>query len=169
MSTAIPSSSAAWYVIQTKSRQELRALEQLENQGYTCFLPTLTVEKIRRGRRGLAAEPLFSRYLFIALDTVASNWAPLRSTRGVSKLVAFGGRFATVPDTVIDVLRQERLREAVPLFEQGEKVAITSGPFAGLEGIYQMADGDARALVLMELIGQPHKLVFDIELLRKAA
>ncbi|MEO8417812.1 MAG: transcription/translation regulatory transformer protein RfaH, partial [Methylophilaceae bacterium] len=132
---------ASWYLLQTKPRQEFRALEQLENQQYTCFVPTLNVEKIRRGKLEIVIEPLFSRYLFIQLDTVASNWVPLRSTRGVSKLVEFGGRFATLSDTVIDALRQAPQRDHAPLFEAGEKVTIQSGPFAGLEGIYQMSDG----------------------------
>lgn len=169
MATPIQSDSAAWYVIQTKPRQEFRALEHLENQAYRCFMPTLTVEKLRRGKRIITVEPLFARYLFIALETVTGNWAPLRSTRGVIKLIAFGGQFATVPDTIIDALRNDGPRNPMPLFAQNERGIITTGPFAGFEAIYQMADGDARALVLMELLSQPQKLVFDIGMLSKTA
>lgn len=169
MSDLAAGAQPRWYVVHTKPRQEFRALGQLQNQQYDCFLPTLKQEKLCRGKRVVAAEPLFARYLFIRLDTVASNWAPLHSTRGVSKLLAFGDRFATVSDEIIDALRDHAQTGYTALFEKGEKVTIRSGPFAGLEGIYQMADGDARAMVLIELLNRPQKLVFEFGMLRKVA
>ncbi|MFC5474705.1 transcription/translation regulatory transformer protein RfaH [Paraherbaspirillum soli] len=159
----------SWYVLQTKPRQEFRALEQLENQLYTCFLPTLQIEKVRRGKLEVVIEPLFSRYLFIQLDTVSSNWARLRSTRGVSKLVAFGDRFATISEVILNALGNARPPIPTPLFAAGEKVAIKSGPFSGLDGVFQMLDGESRALVLIELLSQPQKLAFELDTLRKIA
>jgi transcriptional antiterminator RfaH len=160
---------ASWYVVQTKPRQEFRALEQLQNQHYTCFLPTLEIERVRGYKLQTIIEPLFTRYLFIRLDGVTCNWAPIRSTRGVSKLVAFGARFATLPEVCIEAMRRSPQSTHQRLFEPGDRVAITSGPFAGLEGIYQLSDGEARALVLIELMSQPQKLKFAVQLLRKAA
>lgn len=169
MNQTAASSQSNWYVVQTKPRQEFRALEQLRNQDYTCFLPTLKVEKIRQKKRSVVIEPLFSRYLFIQLNTIASNWAALRSTRGVSKLLEFGSRVTTIPDSVIEALLNERERASAPLCSAGEEVAIKPRPSAGLEGVYQMADGDARALVLIELISQPQKLDFGPGSWRNAA
>lgn len=163
------SAGAAWYVVQTKPRQEFRALEQLQNQRYTCFLPTLQTERVRSGKVIACLEPLFTGYLFIRLDSVSCNWSPIRSTRGVSKLLAFGGRYATLPDGCVDALQHaSRLRHRQP-FAPGERVAIASGPFAGLEGIYQLPDGEARALVLVELMSQPQRLALAVEMLRKVA
>lgn len=161
--------AAAWYLVQTKPRQEFRALEQLRNQGFNCFLPTLMVEKLVHGKLEECGEPLFSRYLFIELDLDRDNWSPIRSTRGVSKLVSFGGRLATLPGECIEELA--RMEDAHPrrLFTPGDRVAVVQGPFAGLEGIYQMHDGEARALILIELMNQPHKLKFAVQMLRKAA
>lgn len=160
----------AWYVAQTKPRQEFQALQQLQNQHYTCFLPTLVVERIRRGKLEKHVEPLFSRYLFIQLDAVNSNWSPIRSTRGISRLVAFGNRLATLPDACIEALRnrsQEEVRRHG--FEPGERVVIADGPLAGWEGIYQAPDGEARALILIELMRQPQQLRLALEALRRAA
>ncbi len=164
---SLPGSRTAWYVIQTKSRQEFRALEQLQNQHFHCFLPTLKIDEVRRGKLATCVKPLFSRYLFIELDSVTSNWHALRSTRGVSNLVAFGGVFATLPGACIAALRNVPVPLHERLFEPGERVAIKSGPFAGFDGVYQMADGEARALVLLELMSSPHKLSFAIEILSK--
>jgi transcriptional antiterminator RfaH len=168
MNGCMSENPSAWYVIQTKPRQEFRALEQLLNQHYNCFLPTLKVDKVQRGKIATSIKPLFSRYLFIQLDTVRSNWSAIRSTRGVTNLVAFGGTFATLPDDCVAALRHAPLTLHQRLFEPGERIAISSGPFIGLEGIYQMVDGDARALVLLELISQPRKISLALDILRKA-
>ena len=37
-----------WYLIHTKVRQERCAQDNLERQGYTCFLPQIRAEKLRR-------------------------------------------------------------------------------------------------------------------------
>jgi transcriptional antiterminator RfaH len=158
--------AARWYVVQTKPRQEYRALEQLQNQHYTCFLPTLQVKKVIAGKLATAVEPLFSRYLFIRLDTTTTNWGPIRSTRGVSGLVVFGGRYATLPDDTVTALQSTPQAAPRHLFEVGDKVTITQGPLAGLEGLYQLPDGEARAFVLIELMRQPHKLSIALEALR---
>ncbi len=169
MNPLVSIAQAAWHVAHTKPRQEFRALEQLTNQGYACYLPTLEVERICRANRTTFAEPLFSRYLFVRLDVMTSNWTAVRSTRGVSGLLQFGGRFATISDECIIALRtapQIRLRE---IFTPGQRVTVTTGPFTGLEGTYQTADGDARAMIMIEMMNQPQKLSFAMETLRKAA
>lgn len=154
-----------WYVVQTKPRQEFRAEQHLRNQGFRCVLPTLQAEKIRRGRRLFVTEPLFARYLFIELGCDTPNWGAIRNTRGVSWLVAFGGIPAKLPPGWIDVF-QRRATAPRRLFEPGQRVAVTQGPFSGLEGIYQMPDGESRAIVLLELLGAC-KGVFPVEALRR--
>ncbi|MGB8714695.1 MAG: transcriptional activator RfaH, partial [Onishia taeanensis] len=73
---------ARWYVIQCKGGESFRAAEHLANQGFDVFHPVLEVQKKRRGKLAWIAEPLFPYYLFIRLDRIASNWRPIRSTRG---------------------------------------------------------------------------------------
>lgn len=149
-----------WYLIHTKPKQEKCALENLERQGYLCYLPTLPVEKLRQGAIAVAHEALFPRYLFIQLGRGDSfkSWAPIRSTKGVSRLVCFGTEPARVSEALIDRLRtQEALIHPEPerLFKPGERVLLTASPFAGIEGIYQMADGERRVMVLIELLSKP--------------
>ncbi len=136
------------------------ALKNLQNQGYPCYLPVLRSEKLRQGELAVVDEPLFPRYLFIRLgqDDSSKSWAPIRSTRGVSRLVAFGTTPAKVDDRLIEkLLDQETASKAQPerLFKVGERIRLTEAPFAGLEGIYQMADGERRVLVLIEILSRP--------------
>ena len=81
-----------WYAIHSKPRQEERALDNLQRQGFEAWLPMLTVEKVLRGKLVQVTEPMFSRYLFIRLDTEQTNWSPIRSTLGVSRLVCINWR-----------------------------------------------------------------------------
>jgi len=97
----------SWYLIQTKPKQEFRAQENLNYQGYTTFLPTLKVQKLKKNTVEVHEDPLFDRYLFIQLDQVQSNWFPIKSTLGVHQIVRFGIHVepAIVPDPLIEELR----------------------------------------------------------------
>lgn len=160
---------ACWYVVYTKRRQEFRALEQLQNQEYTCYLPTLEMQRIYRGKSETTIEPLFARYLFIQLNSVIINWTRVCSTRGVTRLVTFGSQPAMLPGEFVDALKRVPHIARHELFQPGERVAINSGPFAGHEGVYQAPHGEARALILVELMSQPRKLKLAVEMLSKAA
>ena len=168
MSALSTPTSEAWYVVQTKPRQELRAREHLERQGFRCVLPLLRVEKIRRRTRQWVYEPLFARYLFIELGGADAKWNVLRSTRGVSQVVQFGGVPAKVPSEWMNAFLSCD-RAPVRLFDTGQRVVVTDGPFAGLEGIYQLPDSETRAIVLLELLGKPCKGTFPVEALRRVA
>lgn len=161
-----------WYLIHTKPRQEVCALENLQRQGYECYLPQLVVEKLRNGVVTKCEEPLFPRYLFIrlGLGDTARSWVPIRSTRGVSRLVSFGDSPAQISGALVASIRSseaERQALPVPLFSPGEKVSLCEGALAGLEGIYQMTDGEARVMVLIELLSRPTKLSVSPATLRK--
>lgn len=162
-----------WYLVHTKPRQERVALEHLERQGYPCYLPLLWQEKPRAGTVAVVDEPLFPRYLFVELgDTLQDrSWSPIRSTRGVSRLVTFGSQPARVPDALVVALQQQeasRQGKVVKLFEVGDRVRIAEGPFAGVEGIYQLEEGERRVMVLIELMSRPVAVPVAKGMLRRA-
>ena len=164
-----------WHVIHTKAREEFRALEKLQAQGFEVFLPTCQVQKKLQGKIKLATEPLFSRYLFIRLSDVSSNWFPIRSTRGVASLLIFGISTdpIVIPDPIIDCLRQRcALEEPLhELFKPREILEITTGPFKGLFGFFEKLqispDGLSRALLLVEVLGSVQKLKIQLPQLKK--
>ena len=155
-----------WYVVHTRPRQEERVLENLTRQGYSAWMPWLEVEKFRRGRITKVVEPMFSRYLFIQLDQVNSNWGPIRSTLGVSKLVMFGNQAAAVPDELVEILRKTPLQDAKRILTKGDVVEFIQGPLKGMTGIFEQQDGDIRAMVLIELINQSHKVHVSLDELK---
>lgn len=162
----------SWYLVHTKPRQEQRARLNLFNQGYECWLPQLRVEKVRQRKLAVVDEPLFPRYLFIHLPP-GINWAPVRSTLGVTTIVRFGGVPARVPPEVMEALREEEARRrqatVVPHFTPGQPVKILTGPFAGVHAVFDMADGESRALVLIELLQRSTRLPVPVAALRAVA
>ncbi len=162
-----------WYLVHSKPRQELCSLENLERQGFECFLPLIAVEKLRRKLIVVVQEPLFPRYLFIRLDASQEgrSWNPIRSTTGVSRLVSFGQVPAKIDDLLVDAIRASVLREGVQQrhFEPGEVLRINDGPFAGLEAVYQMPDGEARVMVLINILSKKVSLSLEPPSLSKVS
>ncbi|WP_106420296.1 transcription/translation regulatory transformer protein RfaH [Salinicola tamaricis] len=161
-----------WYVIQCKGGESFRASEHLDNQGYEVFHPVLEVQKRRRGKLVWVAEPLFPHYLFIRLDRLASNWRPIRSTRGVLRLVGFGHEPVAVQDALIETLRDrvaaDTSRERANVYyRRGDLVEITDGPFRALQAIFDAQKGEERAIVLLNLLQQTQRLELPVEALRK--
>jgi transcriptional antiterminator RfaH len=157
--------NAHWHVCYTKPRQEFRAQENLVAQGFEVFLPTILAERILRKQLIKRTEPLFARYCFVRGDTNA-NWALLRSTKGVSHLLRFGSNLepATVPTSLVEQLLQmcEEKPAKKVLFRPGQAVRIGSGPFKGMDGFFDQmhtaANGEERALVLLELLSKTHSI-----------
>lgn len=150
-----------WFCVQTKPRAEAEAETQLVRQDFSVFLPRLRARRPRPAR-GVATvvEPLFPRYLFLGADPYRQSLASVRSTRGVTGLVRFGGEPATVPTRLIEALMAQADANAIidtppETFTPGERVRVVDGPLAGLLAVYREPLGAARAVVLLELLGQP--------------
>ncbi|MES2908393.1 MAG: transcription/translation regulatory transformer protein RfaH [Pseudomonadota bacterium] len=158
------SSPRRWYLLQCKPREVFRASEHLANQGFMAFVPTLTREIVRRSRRELLVEPLFPHYCFVHLCDLADNWAPIRSTRGVSRIVRFGDMPLAVPDAVVVALQQResagQAGDIAPqaLFEPGQQVLISEGPLAGLQAVFSTSDGDERVILLLKILHQQQRV-----------
>ena len=76
-----------WYLLKTKVREELRAQENLEYQGFQSYCPVFKSKD-----KGLIKEEvLFPGYLFLALELKRDldKFHKIRSTRGVSEMVYF--------------------------------------------------------------------------------
>ena len=153
-----------WYAVCCKPRQEAVAEENLLRQDFHIYLPRIRIRRHRRGQWTDAIEVLFPRYLFIRIDPLRRNMAPVRSTRGVVGLVRFGGQPAVVPDEVMDALLQCQdpasglHQEDHAPFCAGDRIKLVDGPFAGMEAVFAEQDGEKRVIVLLELLGKTNKV-----------
>jgi transcriptional antiterminator RfaH len=147
--------NGSWYVVRCKPREDARAVEHLGNQGFSAFAPTCVVLRRVGSVRRKVVEPLFPGYAFVRLNSTRHDWSVMRSTRGVRWLVRFGTHTPRVPDALIARLREldaVELGTSAARFKAGDRVRVTDGAFAGVEGVFSERDGELRACVLLELM-----------------
>jgi transcriptional antiterminator RfaH len=131
-----PSTDASWqwWVLHTRPRAEKSLARTFHQRSLAFFLPLYQRQWRSRGRLRRSFVPLFPGYLFLYGDSQA------RLTALETNLVARVLPVEDQPQLQADLMRVHRLiRSDTPLtpearLEPGTRVAITSGPLAGLEG-----------------------------------
>jgi transcriptional antiterminator RfaH len=162
----------AWHLIYCKPRQESLAKENLEQQGYTTYLPMTSVRRRKAGKRVIEASAMFPRYLFIQLSDDTEDWGSIRSTLGVSSLVRFGQIPAKVPEALILDLKAHEDESGLcvlvaPDFVEGDKVRIADGIFEGHEAIFICKNGLDRVSLLLEVLQKSTNIELDQEFIEK--
>jgi len=149
-----------WYLIHTKPSGETLAVRNLERQGYEVYLPRVVQTLRRAGGQHERIGPLFPRYLFLRLNEGQQALGPVAFTLGVAGIVRFGSRYTVVPDRVIWDLQARAEPESglhrlncKPQLAPGTAVRVSSGPFDGLEGVFERKAGADRVVVLLKLLG----------------
>lgn len=165
---------AFWFAIFSKPRREAEAVEHLERQAFTVFLPRVRARRRLRGQWRDIVEPMFPRYLFMRAVPGQDDLRPVRSTRGVIGLVRFGGDPRPVPEMVITELRKlcggvDGVLELPAPLIAGSRVRVLEGPFAGCEGNLLSQNGKRRALVLLELLGRANAIELPLDVLAPAS
>ena len=138
----------AWYLLYCKRGQLQRAQEHL-----------ITLEKMVRGKRTSVSEPLFPNYLFVEFDPEVIHTTTINATRGVSHFVRFGMSPATVPSSVIhqlSIYKPDDITDPETPYP-GDSVVITEGAFEGLQAIFAEPDGEARSMLLLNLLNKQIK------------
>ena len=150
-----------WFLLKTKTRQEKRAMENLQRQHAECYCPEVLVEKIFRGKKSQVIEILFPGYLFVNFRNPKSSIQSVKNTRGVQSFVSFGGHPACVPSALIQELKEKTkpsenlLISTLP--KRGDKLKVTDGPFNGMNVVFYKPNGEERAEVLLNLMNQQVK------------
>lgn len=149
-----------WYATYTQPHAEDKALDHLQRQGYSVYLPRYRRWVRHARRRTLVSRPLFPRYLFVGLDRLTQLWRPIRSTVGVVGLVSRAEEPVAVAPDIIELLRRREDEGAFDVVSPlqrlrlGDAVRVTEGPFADLVGrLVGLADHE-RIHILLELLGR---------------
>ncbi|MCY4472983.1 MAG: hypothetical protein OXC07_09250 [Kistimonas sp.] len=152
-----------WYVVRTKARQESRAADNLERQGFCTYSPML-----RPFGRRKRIEPLFPGYMFL-LESPAHKdaglpWQSVRSTRGVLGFVRFGPEPCKLDGELVEAIRtREKLMEQQPIgFKKGQIVSLVNeGSLSGLQGVYLCDKGEERCLILLRFLNKTTKVLVN--------
>lgn len=151
-----------WLVIYTRARSEKKIYDRLCRLGIDAYLPMQKVRKQWSDRKKWVHEPLFRSYLFVRIDP--TEYQTVLMVEGVVRYIYFEGKPAIVPEKQIDDLRRlmnnEILLEYAPMVSKGERVAIRSGPMAGVEGVLQDFQGEKR--VILQITGLEQALAIMV-------
>lgn len=149
----------SWYCARTKPKNEHIAAACVDRLlELEVFHPRLRMERATRRGPVRVVEPVFPGYIFVRC-TAADQLEEVRYVNGISSLVHFGVRTATVPDAVIADLKQcfeagEPLESRDEL-KPGEEVTVMDGAFLGFRGIVVRAlPAVRRVQILLEFLGR---------------
>lgn len=146
-------SEPKWHVLWTRSHSEQLVYDQLTAKGFHLFLPTIDVWSRRNGSRYRSNVPMFSGYLFLshAMDKV--SYIEVCKARGIVKLLGESwDRLAEVPESqilAIQKVHSARLpTRCHPFLQEGQRVRITQGLLADVEGILLRSKPNKGLLVI---------------------
>ena len=168
-----------WYAVQTYSGYEntvMNSLRERVQRGNleSCFgeimIPKETVVEMRGGKKHQVERRFFPGYILVEMVMDEKTWHLVNS---VPKVVGFIGSSpqnpTPVPDKEIENI-VSRIREDASkprpkvLYEVGEVVRVTSGPFNDFNGIVEEVDYEKnRLLVSVQIFGRstPVEITFS--------
>ncbi|WP_163938238.1 transcription termination/antitermination protein NusG [Paraferrimonas sp. SM1919] len=156
-----------WYVVQAFSGYEGRVARTLkehikmhgmEDLFGEVLVPTEEVVEMRGGQRRKSERKFFPGYVLVQMEMTEATWHLVRNTERVMGFI--GGtseRPAPISDREADAILQ-RLQDNVDspaprtMFEPGEVVRVTDGPFADFNGTVEEVDYEKSRLKVSVMI-----------------
>ena len=156
-----------WYVAMIKPLAENQVARDLAALGIPAMLPMIR----KQTTKGPVNEPAFPRYLFVELNEAPSSWTMMKRIANLQGFIG-GARPTAVPPramaAVIARFSENAAGELRAPINESDTVRVTSGAFAGLEGLVTKTKGE-RVRILLSLFGRPTEATVrknDVELAR---
>ena len=145
-----------WRVIYTKSRQEKKVANLLNEKGIQNYLPTIKTLKQWSDRKKKVEEVLFKSYVFVKLGE--REYYEALKVPGAVKYVSFGGKAATIAERQIETIKKTINNElefeiSTDYFKKGDLLTIKKGPLKGATGELVSWSGKKKLLVRINEIG----------------
>ena len=162
-----------WYVVQAFSGFEGRVatslreyikLQNMEELFGEVMVPTEEVVEIRGGQRRKSERNFFPGYVLVQMVMNDASWHLVRS---VPRVMGFIGgtsdRPAPISDKEVDEPRPKTM------FEPGEMVRVSDGPFADFNGVVEEVDYEkSRLKVSVSIFGRATPVELDFAQVEKA-
>ena len=156
-----------WYVVQAFSGFEKRVaqtiIEHIKIQGLADSFgevlgPTEEVVEMKSGQKRRSERKFFPGYVLVEMDMNDASWHLVNST---PRVMGFIGGTSDRPapiskkeaDRILNRLQENAdAPKPATLFEPGEVVRVTDGPFADFNGVVEEVDYDRSRLKVSVLI-----------------
>ena len=172
-----------WYVVQAfsgfegrvaKSLKEHIKMHAMEDQFGEILVPTEEIVEMRAGQKRKSERKFFPGYVLVQMIMNDASW---HLVRNVPRVMGFIGgtsdRPAPITDKEADAILN-RLQESVDkpkhktLFELGEVIRVSDGPFADFNGTVEEVDYDkSRMKVSVLIFGRATPVELDFSQVEK--
>jgi transcriptional antiterminator NusG len=158
-----------WYVVHVFSGSEKKVSQSIEEQIVAknmsslieqVLVPTEEVIEIRRGAKVQSEKKFFPGYILVKMEMTDESWHLIK---GQSKVTGFlGGKSKPVPISDAEAKRLiDQISEGVDkprssvIYEIGEEVRVSEGPFQSFNGLVEEIDEDkSRLKVAVSIFGR---------------
>ncbi|MFC1856291.1 transcription termination/antitermination protein NusG [Thermodesulfobacteriota bacterium] len=158
-----------WYVVHTYSGYEYKAKISLEERIKTLHMEELFGEivvpsekymEVVKGERTTSERKIFPGYILINMELNDDSWHIVKDT---PKITGFVGGKTTPPmlsdAEVMEITNQMKEGGTKPkpkvMFEEGESVRVTDGPFSNFNGVIDEVKADKGKLrILVNIFGR---------------
>ena len=152
--------SHKWYIVHAYSNFEKKVkehiLDQAKAQGLDdlfseVLVPTEDVIEIRRGRKVNAERKFFPGYVLVKMELTDEAYHLIKNTPKVTGFLGSGSKPMPVSEKevarIIGAIEEgvERPKNTI-MFEIGEQVRVTDGPFASFNGSVEDVDEERQRL-----------------------
>ncbi len=173
-----------WYVVHAYSNFEHKVKSSLidrirrfglEERFGEILVPTEEVVEMREGQRRKSERKFFPGYVLVQMEMDDETWHLVKE---VPKVLGFIGGSSDRPAPISDREAQailNRVQEGVDkprpkiLFEPGEVVRVTDGPFNDFSGVVEQVNYDkSKVRVAVQILGRSTPVELDFSQVEKA-
>ena len=173
-----------WYVVHAYSNFEHKVKESLiervrraglQERFGEILVPTEEVVEMREGQRRKSERKFFPGYVLVQMEMDDETWHLVKE---VPKVLGFIGGSSDKPAPITDKEAQailNRVQEGVDkprpkiLFEPGEVVRVTDGPFNDFSGVVENVNYEkSKVRVAVQILGRSTPVELDFSQVEKA-
>ena len=173
-----------WYVVHAYSNFEHKVKESLiervrraglQERFGEILVPTEEVVEMREGQRRKSERKFFPGYVLVQMEMDDETWHLVKE---VPKVLGFIGGSSDRPAPITDKEAQailNRVQEGVDkprpkvLFEPGEVVRVTDGPFNDFSGVVENVNYEkSKVRVAVQILGRSTPVELDFSQVEKA-
>ncbi len=164
--------TARWYIVHAHSGFEKKVAQAIKEQAVQknlvdkiedVVVPIEEVTEVRRGKKVQSERKFFPGYVLVKMELTDPTWHMVKNTPKVTGFLGGGKGGKPVPITEKEAEALfAQVRDGVSpsrsgiVFEVGENVKITDGPFDTFTGVIESVDEEKqRVKVSVSIFGRP--------------
>lgn len=169
-----------WYAVHTYAGHENKVRTTIERRAesmnltdkiFRILIPTEQELRTRGGKKREVQRKIFPGYILIQMILDDSTWYLVKSTTGVTGFVSSGNKPVPLQDreiqNILEAVEGPRKKPKI-LWEKGQVVRVTTGPFADFTGtIEDVSIPKEKLRVLISIFGRDTPVELDFTQVEK--